>query len=89
MKDKIIKWVLGKIFGRLKSTSACANRVEWTYARDFYGVPVEYKIIRRQTNVPDMYSREELYRMAKIIRSEFLRTGWDVFSCFDSPTSKE
>lgn len=87
MKDKIIKWMLRRVFGRLTCTHSCSNRVEWTYVKDYQGFPFEYRIIRRQTDVPDTYSREELYVMAKIIRTEQERTGWDVFSCFDSPTS--
>lgn len=79
MKDKIIKWALRRIFGRLTSTKSCANRVEWTYVRGDF----EYKIIRRQTTISDTYSREELYCMEKIIRSERERTGWDVHTCFE------
>jgi hypothetical protein len=87
MRDKITKWLWKRMFGRPTGTKSCSNRVEWTYVKNYHGVPFEYKIIRRQTDVHDMYSREELYVMAAIIRTEQARTGWDVFSCFDSPTS--
>ena len=86
MKDKIIKWIWKRMFGKPRRTHSCANRVEWTYEKNYQGFPFEYKIIRRQTDIPDTYSREELYVMAQIIRTEKERTGWDVFSCFDSPT---
>jgi hypothetical protein len=83
MRNRIIKWLFRRIFGRLKSSGACSNRCYWTYVNGDF----QYELTRRQTTLPDTYSREELYRMAKIIRTEQERTGWDVFSCFDSPTS--
>ena len=83
MRQTIIKWLFRGIFGELTHTGYCANRAEWTYVKDGF----ETTIVRRDTTQPDMYSREELYGLAKIIRTEQARTGWDVFSCFDSPTS--
>lgn len=87
MKAKIIAWTLRRIFGRLTCTHSCSNRVEWTYEKTFAGRLFEYRVIRRQTDIPDTYSREERYAMAKILREEQQRDGWDVWSCFDSPTS--
>ena len=85
MKGKITNWLLKRIFGKLTSCESCANRAYWIYINGDF----EYKIVRRQTTIPDMYSREERYRMAQILREEAARDGWDVFSCFDSPTSLE
>jgi hypothetical protein len=78
IKNKIIKWILSKIFGTLTLASSCSNRIEWVYEKG----PFEIKIIRRDTRKADTYSREELYKFALIIQSEQNRTGWDVFSCF-------
>jgi len=89
MKNKLIGWIVGKIFGKLTSTHSCSNRFERTYRKTIHGEPFEYKIVRRQLSVPDAYSREERYQMAQILRREFARDGWDVFACFDSPTSLE
>lgn len=83
MRQRVIKWLFRRIFGELNGTLSCANRAEWIYTKDGF----ETTIVRRDTTKPDMYSREELYHLAQIIRKEQARTGWDVFSCFDSPTS--
>lgn len=87
MKNRFTKWILRRIFGRLTSTYSCANRVGWTYEKLVHGELFQYKIVCRQVSIPDTYSREERYAMAKILRSEFERDRWDVYSCFDSATS--
>lgn len=73
LRQKFWYYVLTKLVP-LGSSLIVANR----YERQGCFGPIDVRIIFRDTRQPDDYSREELYKMLKIIREAESRQRWIV-----------
>jgi len=76
MINKFYKWLFNFVLRKITGDTGyrCGNR----YGKVFHYYNWEVTVIYRDTTKEDGYSREELYRMLKLIRKEEIRQQWKI-----------